>query len=379
MSRNQKGYIYEASGAFFVRYYVTEIVDGEARRAQRSHQLCEKDSRYYAKNSRAVKQLRDEFMVAINKQQASTRGPVQHMHVVDFWTQEYLPYAKKELRPSTVKGYEILWARILEKHFADHTLDDYRTSDGSQLLTALKAKYGRRSLAHVRSLASGIFTYAVNRGFIETNPWHDAKPLGKVKAPGKTPHYTLEEAENVISALVDHVDCQLIMALACFLGLRPGEIAALKWEDFDDDFVHIRRAVVRGIVGDTKTPESVASLPLIGQVRIPLALWRRKCGNPLDGWVFKSRKNTPIDLHNVIARTIRPTLAEKGVPWKELYAGRRGAITAVIDLTNGNYAAGQELARHKSMKTTLDFYKKQTESALANGMRLLEAAASASK
>ena len=42
MGRYQQGYIYEASGAFFVRYYSTEIVDGKAERVQRSHRLCSK-------------------------------------------------------------------------------------------------------------------------------------------------------------------------------------------------------------------------------------------------------------------------------------------------------------------------------------------------
>jgi integrase len=55
-----------------------------------------------------------------------------------------------------------------------------------------------------------------------------------VKPLKGTAHYTLEEAENIISALVDHVDAQLVMALSFFLGLRPGEIAGLKWEDFDE-------------------------------------------------------------------------------------------------------------------------------------------------
>jgi hypothetical protein len=36
MSRYQSGYVYEESGAFFVRYYVTEIVDGTPTRVQRS-------------------------------------------------------------------------------------------------------------------------------------------------------------------------------------------------------------------------------------------------------------------------------------------------------------------------------------------------------
>jgi len=175
--------------------------------------------------------------------------------------------------------------------------------------------------------------------------------------------------------LVDHVDAQLVVALSFFVGLRPSEIAAVRWEDFDSSAVNIRRACVRGVVGTCKTLESVATLPLIDQVILPLQLWRQKCGNPTEGWVFESRNGTPADLHNMIARVIRPTLEAAGLEWKSLYAGRRGAGTLLIDLTNGNYAAAQELLRHKHMSTTLQFYKRQTESALSNGMKALQAAA----
>jgi hypothetical protein len=59
-----------------------------------------------------------------------------------------------------------------------------------------------------------------------------------------------------------------------------------------------------------------------------------------------------------------------------LYAGRRGAGTAIIALTNGNAAIGQALLRHKNMSTTLTFYKKQIPDAdLRAGMKLLDAGA----
>jgi integrase len=192
------------------------------------------------------------------------------------------------------------------------------------------------------------------------------------------------------------------MALSCFLGLRPGEIAALRWEDFDSECVHIRRSVVRGHVDTPKTLESIASLPLIDQVRMPLELWRQRSREiaearaaaqkqpPHEGWVFESRNGTPIDLHNVCSRVIVPHVkgnsecvrckripkAPKNLSWKTLYAGRRGAATAVIEANNGNLAVGQALLRHKSQITTAVFYKKAiTPDAFRNGMKLLEAAA----
>jgi len=129
------------------------------------------------------------------------------------------------------------------------------------------------------------------------------------------------------------------------------------------------------------------------QVKIPLVLWRQKSGNRKEGYVFESRNGTPIDLHNLIARVIKPHVEGKdkcevcdkvpkksGVHWKTLYAGRRGACTAAIEATNGNYAVAQALLRHKSMTTTLNVYKKQiTPQAFKEGMKLLEAAATSGK
>ena len=372
MGRHQSGHIFEsASGAFHVRYYTTEIVDGQPKRVQRSHLLCHKDDKHYSTKCKAVKLLRDEFMRRVNVSQANE----QDMTVADFWEQRYLPFVQANMKASTVRGYLQIWNQHLKHHFADMTLQSYRTHVGSSFLLSLTKTQGRRTLNHIRSLASGIFTHAINEGRLESNPWHDVRILGKVKPPKGTEHYTLEEAENIISALVDHVDAQLVVALSFFVGLRPSEIAAVRWEDFDRASVNIRRAVVNGIVGTCKTLESVATLPLIDQVLVPLQLWRQKCGNPTEGWVFENKNGKPMDLKDMIRRIIRPTLKTAGLEWKTLYAGRRGAGTLLIDLTNGNYAAAQELLRHKHMSTTLQFYKRQTESALTNGMKALQAAA----
>ncbi len=44
MARYQSGHVFEAYGTFHVRYYVTEIVDGQPKRVQRSKWLCKKDN-----------------------------------------------------------------------------------------------------------------------------------------------------------------------------------------------------------------------------------------------------------------------------------------------------------------------------------------------
>jgi integrase len=381
MSRYQSGHIYEASGAFFVRYYVSEIVDGRRTRVQRSYRLCDKDDKYHSRTCKAVKQKAAEHMDTVN----ANAAPVNDQTIAAFWEKTYLPFAEENLRASTVHGYKQIWGQHLSTHFGTTALKDYKTHMGSLFLTSLAKKLGRATIQHIRSLASGIFAHAVNVGVIESNPWHDVKVLGKTKEPGETAQYTLEEAEDIISALVEHVDCQLIVALAFFLGLRPGEIQGLRWEDVDsvaDDqglqWIHIRRAVARNVIGETKTTSSVASLPLIAPVLTPLNLWRAKRGYPVEGWIFPNGKGKPVDLRSVIGRTIVPTLAAKKIEWKTLYAGRRGAATILTQLT-GDALAAKELLRHKNIAVTTDKYVKAIPEALLKGIKLLEAAATETK
>ena len=147
-----------------------------------------------------------------------------------------------------------------------------------------------------------------------------------------------------MSALVDHVDAQLIFALSYFAGLRPGEINALDWTDFDTEFVHVRRAIGRGVVATPKTKKSIRSVPLITPVRIALELWRAKRGNPASGWVFPNGDGEPINLTKFVERIIEPALEAEGVEFKTLYAGRRGFATILRELT-GASVAGSGCAR----------------------------------
>lgn len=381
MGRRGDGHIYKAFHAWHVRYYDTEIIDGAKVRVQKSRRLC--DAKNHTKTEAG--ELAHDFLSGV-KRAAPVEGD---MTVADFWT-SYIAYCEEivpltglpRLKPSTTRGYRQIWKQHLSDHFGDVILREYSADRAADFLDSLTGTQCSTTLRHIRSLGSAIFRRALKQRRVKANPWSNVDLPEDAIEPDETQHYTLEEAEDIVSALVDHVDCQLVMALACFLALRPGEIAALKWEDFDDRFVHIRRSVVRGEISTPKTKESCAPLPLIGRVRVPLELWRRASGGPKEGWVFPSRTGTPVDLHNLIARVIRPHIegtqcvrcekkpkALKSVRWKTLYSGRRGAITAIIELNDGDAAVGQALARHSSMQTTLKHYKKAISQ-----KRLLEAA-----
>jgi uncharacterized membrane protein YfbV (UPF0208 family) len=144
----------------------------------------------------------------------------------------------------------------------------------------------------------------------------------------------------------------------------------LQWADVSDEWIHVRRSSWRGITGTTKTPESVASVPLIEPLKSLLAVWQLQAKSD---WLFPSnRGDRPINISQFAQRVIAPVLKAKNIAWHGLYAGRRGAATLLVQLT-GNAVASQYVLRHKNLSTTTAFYVKPVREEAVEGLRLLEA------
>jgi integrase len=360
MSRWQQGYLYRANNAWHVRYSVAPIVDGNPKCGQKSKRLCDGDL-----PDKIVRRLFTDFMVKVNDPgQASSSS----MSVVDFWDKNYLPFITETLKPSTLQGYQQIWQQHLKTHFGTTLLNNYRTHMMSNFLTRLSKKYRPRTLTHIKWLASGVFDHAVATGHCETNTIKDAQVLGKTLADGVTGAYSLEEIENVISALVDHVEAQLVIALSFFAGLRKGEIQGLQWGDVDADLIHVRRNFTKGKGGlhltTPKTKKSVRSIPIIQPVKGLLLLWRAK--NPDGVFVIASNLTT------LSRNTIRPALTKANLTWKGYHSGRRGLGTTLRTLT-GNSNAGRDMLGHSNAQVTEAHYEAAMPEEVLKGMKLLEA------
>ena len=388
-----EGSVQLKNGAFHLR----AVINGRAVSAK----LCDKDDLHFSVTCPAVRELAAAKLKELNEAAGNTEAKTGDMPVADFWQNVYLPWAKEvnplvnepNLRASTLAGYEQVWSQHLQNHFGKVTLADYKTPRATEFLTEKARTQGRNTVAHIRSLMSGIFTRAVKRGYIEANPISNAGVDGKTARPAKTGHYSLREALSILAALSEHVEGALVMALSFFWGLRPSEIRGLKWEDFsygasdgcevckDGDWdievahVHVRRGIDKaGNVTGLKTDESEQPLPLMVPIAMPLQMWREQCGNPDAGWLFATKNDTAKDLRDMVRTVIRPAVLSSRNKWRGLYAGRRGAATMLLQLT-GNALASQQLLRHKpGSGVTARHYLKAIPEALLAGTRLVEGA-----
>ncbi|HXP38854.1 MAG TPA: tyrosine-type recombinase/integrase [Candidatus Acidoferrales bacterium] len=361
MGRTQEGQLRKRFGAWHLVYYIT-APDGS--RKQKSHRLCD-DSLIKSQ----AKQLRNEFLRTQVNIGIENAGP---MGVVVFWDSVYLPFIEStnNLKPSTVHGYKQVWNQHLKLHFGTMHLSEYRTHMMSVFLTGLAKTLRPRTLNAIKWLASAIFAHAVATGKCEANPIRDAKVLGKTLGHGDTKSYTLEQMENVITALVDHVDAQLVMALSFFAGMRKGEIQGLQWGDIDGEFIHVRRAFSRGVAGTPKSKKSLRAIPLIQPVRGLLMLWRSKAGDGV-AWVFPNSEGKAWDMADFATKVIKPALKKAGIEWKGFHAGRRGVGTALKALT-GNSNAGRDLLGHTTTRVTEEHYEDRMPLEMLKGMKLLE-------
>lgn len=116
----------------------------------------------------------------------------------------------------------------------------------------------RKEWTNIKTILIGMFEYAVRKKYLTENPMDKVKIQVKfkqvVRKTGATQTYNTDELEN-LNQYLDRMYSEtedtafLAVKLNFLLGLRVGELVALKWVDLiDDNHLHIKREEVRNQV-----------------------------------------------------------------------------------------------------------------------------------
>jgi integrase len=232
------------------------------------------------------------------------------------------------LRPKTVASYTDMF-RIAKPFLPDMELRKVRTPDINQIMRSVAADDASERRAqtvyyNLKNFLSSAFRYAVGHGLIDSNPVRDAIiPEGE---DSDTHAYTLAEIYSIMQHVKKPMAKAAIMT-ATFTGLRMSELKGLRWEDYDGEVLNVRRGVVDGIVGDTKTKTSKAPVPVVKTLKKVLANHLKN--NSGDGYIFHGETGEPIRFENLARRDIEPMLKEN--QWHGLHACRRGLASVLHD------------------------------------------------
>jgi integrase len=274
--------------------------------------------------------------------------PISIGALIDHYVERELP----ERRHSTQQSHSSTLKRWILPRWGDRPLEEIKPVAVEEWLRSLmlapKTKVNLRSLFHL------IYEHARRWELTDRNPIDLVRQRGgrrcipRVLTPG--------EIRLLLAQLVEPYHT-MVLAAAC-LGLRASEIMGLQWRDFnwEDLIVFIRRGVVNGRAGDTKTEASQKPLPIDPRLARSLEeLWKRSLhGGPLD-WVFSNPAGRPRAQQHILRRHLRSAALRAGIG-KIGWHTFRHSYSTMLRGEGTDIKVQQELLRHATIQSTMNIY-----------------------
>jgi len=338
----QRGQIFKRNGAWHLRFYRLEIVDGQQVRKRVCERLAGVSDEY--RTARDLWPLADAKLAPINR---GAGQPESGLTLSEFNTQYFLPYIVARKKPSTAKFYREVFSNHLQGPVGHIRLRDFTTRHAQEVLDGIRLTH--QSLLRIKTGMSAIFSYAIRLGFIQgANPVRESKAEGLRNEPTKYA-YSLKEIQHMLAKLGE--PARTVVAVAAFAGLRESEIRGLQWADYVGSELYVRRSLWRRHIGETKTAESKGGVPVIPLLR--RILDQHKQGNGSSTWIFAGeKKHFALNLDNLCRRDMKPKL---GASWHGWHAFRRGLATNLFELGVPAEVV-QTILRHANVSTTREHY-----------------------
>ncbi len=278
------------------------------------------------------------------------------MLVSEFVNQVYLPFQRGKWKDSTKGTTENRIEVHIIGDLGNRQLESFTPTGLQAYLDSKVDTIGESMLKHLRWDLNSIFELAVAEKVLNTNP-ATALYTPRNAKKGDCPVMTAADVENAFGAVEFRE--KVILHLAIFSGLRPGEMLAIQRQNVasDGSSVEIEQRVYRGDLdapkgGKTRTvavPPRTAAL---------LVQWLKSAVDPEPtAWVFASEnRETPLWRDNLLRRHIRPALEKVDLGWVDFKVMRR---------TNGSLSHGAKVdpkvsadQRGHGIGVSLDVYTK---------------------
>ena len=243
------------------------------------------------------------------------------------------------------------------------------------LKTLVTTKFGKpKPLAggtreKIRDAMSSIFNHAIRWELTDRNPITGPTKRSGVRVSAKrerTPDILeIQEMQLLLSALGIRERAMLFLDMPS--GLRRGELAGLKWEDFDFKMLHVSvtRSLVDQHVGPVKTETSRKLMPIDEFVARELLAWHAVTPykKPSDYvWATDAnragakRGKQPVWLSAVMRDYIQPMARKLGIQKKMSWHTFRHTFSSILKGNGEDVKVVQELLRHSTSRMTLDTY-----------------------
>jgi integrase len=221
----------------------------------------------------------------------------------------------RTLAANTLEIYDTAWKLRIRPHLGDWPMGRLTRGDvETWVARLLKDGHGPRVVQQSVSVLSALFSAAVRDGIVEHNPVRGTK---SIPTPLRPPEwFTEEEARAIWRALDGDPAMRTLVRLGMFVGLRWGELAALRGDRVDWLRGSARIvATLDGVVERkyAKTRKSLRVVPIPPEVLAEMS--RLMIGRPADDFVFVSPRGAPLREPNFIRRVWKPAI--EAARWRD--------------------------------------------------------------
>ena len=239
----------------------------------------------------------------------------------DYMRQFYSTYKQGQVETTIVNRERLMKKHILPV-FGTRRINTITSQELQSWFNGMNSKYARETILKIKNIINPVFEAAVEDRLIERNPLH-SKYI-EIGGRDTVSHKAIPKEK-------------LMVALLSYTGMRFEEVLGIKWEDINDDWITIQRAVVHPkrnapLIKTTKTKTSNRIVPYKQELKNLIENCRSK------GFILASDKDptgeTPLsysearrvfekirkrfDIKNVTAHDFRDTCAtewrESGIP-----------------------------------------------------------------
>lgn len=314
--------------------------------------------------------------------------------VRDYWD-DFIEYRKDLVSPQTlaqdIAHYRdfISKSPIVDKYVTDITVKDLE--DLFILSRDIKGGIKKQYWKNILGTLSQVIKYAIKLGDATNNPVSDLHiPVNcfvpKTHKKSEKRYFLSGEKILVIDSAYQYAEKYsdaraLGIVLLFMLGLRIGELAALKWADIDGDSIHIQRESVRDensnyyIVEHTKTPEGDRFIPLNSQAKHVLMLiknYNALRGFPNEFIFYQEYENKVYRApNNAFDKRLR--LIEKDLGFVEIKSPHDIRRTFATELYKKckNVKTIQHLMGHANEKETMRYIQFDVESDVSELLEMI--------
>ena len=212
-------------------------------------------------------------------------------------------------------------------HLGAHVISQIKKREILEIVrTCRQNNLSPKSIRNVLSAGSAVFELAIIEEWITENP--TTLVSKDVKVPKKKIDPFNQDEMDQVFPFLNKTD-RLFYSIRWYCGLRPGEVIALTWDDYRDDYFSITKSKTDGELGETKTDRD-RTVPVHPKVAAMLAE-AQKVRQLHSNQILINQYGAPYQATRSFARRFSEAMRKTQVRNRSPYNVRHGCATRMLE------------------------------------------------